>query len=56
MVPNVPLQPRRLSIAPAADGCKRLLGRFSDKFREFSGPSKDRCDFRNTATEPIHDL
>ena len=26
MTPNVALQPRRFTIAPSADGCKRLLG------------------------------
>ena len=27
ILPAAPLQPRRLMIAPAADGCNRLLGR-----------------------------
>jgi len=41
--PNVPLQPRRLTIAPAAVGCKRLLGRH---FR--SAPVKHSSDWRDS--------
>ena len=29
--PNVALQPRRFTIAPSADGCKRLLGGQSER-------------------------
>ena len=34
MAPKVPLQPRRLRIAPAAVGCKRLLGRRAAPLRD----------------------
>ena len=33
---NVPLQPRRLMIAPDAVGCKRMLGRPSKRFRKLA--------------------
>lgn len=39
--PNVPLQPRRLSIAPAAVGCKRLLaGVLERKIRIMTKPTQ----------------
>ena len=52
---NVPLQPRRFTITPSADGCKRVLGRYSNDFRKVPRGSKNSCDFYDSGAQAIDD-